>query len=257
MGSIIKGIIIGFVIVLPGMSGGTVFVIFGIYEDLVRDLVKLRIRPYLPLLGGMLIGIYLGGTAFTLFFEEHRNITVTLLLGCLLASIKPVLKDNFKLSFRNITILLIGLIIGYFLVDDSLNVGSSQEYVPWYVLIIGGALSSATMIIPGIPGSSVLIIMDIYDIVLGYIKELNIIKLSIYVIGAAMGAVLLLNALEKIYDKYKEQLSYAFAGLILGSTRALIPSELNFSVVLTFVIGFCIVWYLGGKENKSIPNVER
>ena len=68
MRSIIQGIILGFIIVLPGMSGGTVFVIFGIYEDMVRDLVRFKIKPYIPLLAGMLVGIFLGGLAFAFFF---------------------------------------------------------------------------------------------------------------------------------------------------------------------------------------------
>ncbi len=250
MRSIIQGLILGFIVVLPGMSGGTVFVIFGIYEDLVRDLVRLRIKPYLPLLGGMVVGIFAGGMVFALFFEAYRDITVAFLLGCLLASIKSILKDHPKVNKKNLIFMLIGLAVGYYLVGEPINIVSKHESVEWYLLIIGGALSSAAMIIPGVPGSSVLIIMGIYDSILSYIRDLNLIKLAIYGIGSAAGAVLLLNLLEKIYNRFKEFLSYCFAGLILGSSRGLLPYSLSFTIAFAFIIGFSIVWTWGGKEQS-------
>jgi len=73
--------------------------------------------------------------------------------------------------------------------DFSLNMDIS-----WGLLLIGGALSSAAMIIPGIPGSSVLIILGIYDAVLFFIAELNILYLSIYGLGSILGILLLANA---------------------------------------------------------------
>jgi len=248
MRSILQGLILGFIIVLPGMSGGTVFVIFGIYEDMVRDLVRLKLKLYIPLLGGMLVGIFLGGMAFALFFESYRDLTVAFLLGCLLASIKSVLKACPGLNTKRLVCLLIGLAIGYYMVGEPFNLVTKHDDVEWYLLIIGGALSSAAMIIPGVPGSSVLIIMGIYDSVLSYIKDLNLIKLAIYGIGSAAGAILLLNLLEKIYNRYRELLSYSFAGLILGSSRALLPYTYSFSVLLTCTIGFIIVWVWSGKE---------
>ena len=71
MHPLIQGLIAGFVIVLPGMSGGTVFVILGIYEQMIKDLVRFNLKPYLPLLAGALIGIFLGGMAFALFFQNY------------------------------------------------------------------------------------------------------------------------------------------------------------------------------------------
>ena len=251
MRSILQGLILGFIIILPGMSGGTVFVIFGIYEDMVRDLVRLKVRPYIPLLGGMVVVIFLGGMAFALFFESYRDITVAFLLGCLLASIKSVLKCCPGLTPNKAVFMAIGIAFGYYMVNEPINIITRHDDVEWYLLVIGGALSSAAMIIPGVPGSSVLIIMGIYDSVLSYIKDLNFIKLSIYGLGSIAGAVLLLNLLEKIYNKYKGLLSYCFAGLILGSSRALLPYTFSVTIFLTFIVGFGAVWVWSGKTIES------
>ena len=182
------------------------------------------------------------------FFESHRDVTMAFLLGCLLASVKSVLKSYTGLNTVRIIFLLIGLALGYYMVGEPFNLFAKHDDVEWYILIIGGALSSAAMIIPGIPGSSVLIIMGIYDSILSYIKEFQLIKLSIYGLGAVGGAVLLLNLLESIYDKYREQLSHCFAGLILGSARALLPYNFGTPVLFAWIIGFTAVWIWSGKE---------
>ncbi|MBS3995015.1 MAG: DUF368 domain-containing protein [Alkaliphilus sp.] len=246
MRSIIQGLILGLIIVLPGMSGGTVFVIFGIYEDLVRDLVRFKIRPYIPLIGGMVVGIFIGGMAFALFFEAYRDITVAFLLGGLLASIKSVIKDSPGLTMNKVISMVFGIAFGYYMVSEPMTIDINND-VEWYLLVVGGALSTAAMIIPGVPGSSVLIIMGIYGSVLSYIRELNFVKLTIFGIGCIAGAILLLNILEKIYDKHRDLLSYCFAGLILGSTRALLPHTFSLSILLIFTVGFASVWVWSGK----------
>ncbi len=244
---LIQGLIAGFVIVLPGMSGGTVFVILGIYEQMVKDLVKLRIKPYLPLLTGAIVGIFLGGLAFAFVFENYRDATAAFLLGCLLASIRAVLNSCPKLDPKHLIYLLMGLAVGFFMVGEPINVMTAGEDVNLIVLFVGGALASAAMIIPGIPGSSVLILMGLYDTILFYIKELAISRLLVFGLGSLAGIFLLLNLLERLYERHRGIISYFFAGLILGSSRALLPYNFGLLVVLLFITGFSLVWFWSGK----------
>lgn len=253
MGLVIQGIILGFIIVLPGMSGGTVFLIFGFYEQMVKDLLRLRLRPYLPLAGGILLGIFGGGFTFAFFFENHRDPTVAFLLGCLLASIKAVLRDCCPKGCKNrFTMMFLGALIGFFLVAEPLGSGIETENASWWLLMIGGAFSSAAMIIPGIPGSSVLILLGLYDTMLFSIKDLQIWNLLFFGVGSLLGIFLLLNLLGKLYEQYRAQVSYFFAGLILGSSRAIMPSGANPLVVFLFAAGFLLVWIWIGKESPQI-----
>lgn len=247
MHPILQGIILGFIIVLPGMSGGTVFLIFGMYEQMVKDLVKFHLKPYYMVGIGMLIGIFASGTIFAQVFESHRDLTVAFLLGCLLASIKSILKNCPKLNNKKYLALLAGICIGYLMVEEPMMVVDSVEEVSPLLLMVGGALSSSTMIIPGIPGSSILIIMGIYDNVLFYLKELAILELLYFGIGSVLGVILLLKLLEKIYEKYKGYISYFFTGLIIMSTKALMPSEFTIFVILIFIVGFALVWFWSDK----------
>ncbi|SHJ70475.1 putative membrane protein [Anaerobranca californiensis DSM 14826] len=247
----IQGLILGLLIVLPGMSGGTVLLIFGIYESLVKDLVKLKIKPYIPLILGLSLGIYLGSYTFALFFKNYRDFTALFLLGCLLASIKAVLKDTPKLNKNLFIFFITGIVIGVTTAGEPLGQVIPGEGTSWWLLVVGGALSTAAMIIPGVPGSSILIMLGIYDNLLFYIKELNIINLLLYGIGSLIGVVLLLKILERLFERYKPQLSYFFAGLIIGSTRILLPSSLNLIGFSLFLIGFLSVWFWSNKEEKQ------
>lgn len=244
----IKGVVLGFVLVLPGMSGGTVFVIFGIYEDLVHDLVRLRFRPYLPLIGGVLVGIFISGSLFSLFFQTYRNETAIFLLGCLLASIRAVLKCCPDLTRGRVAFFLAGAAMGFMLGADPIGGVQSVEEVGTTYLFIGGALASATMVLPGLPGSSVLIAMGIYDTVLFYLSDLVWSRLLIFGAGSLVGMVLLVNVLEKFYERYRGLISYFFAGLILGSSRALIPNDFSLLMPVLFIVGFTVVWVWSGKS---------
>lgn len=243
-----KGIILGFVMVLPGMSGGTVFVIFGIYEQLVRDLVRLKVKPYLPMLGGVMIGIYLSGSLFSFFFEIYRNETVAFLLGCLLASIRAVLKCCPEVTDSRIAFMGAGVLAGFLLGSDPIGIATSIEEVSLLYLFVGGALASATMVLPGLPGSSVLIVMGIYDTVLFYLSELLMGRLIVFGLGSLAGMFLLVNMLETFYAKHRGLISYFFAGLILGSSRALIPTQFYWLIPLLFLVGFTAVWIWSGKS---------
>jgi len=246
---LLKGIVLGFVIVLPGMSGGTVFLIFGIYESIIKDILKLNIKPYIPLIVGIITGIFLSGFAVTIFFENYRDYTVAFLLGCLLASVKPVLKDCPEKTKGRVGMMIAGLIVGLLIVTEPLGIVETEE-VSWFILFIGGILSSAAMIIPGIPGSSVLILLGIYDVIIFSIGDLDIFNLSVFGLGSVIGIYSLLNILVRLYEKYKGLISYFFAGIIIGSARGILPSNINLLVVMLFLIGFSIVWIWSDKQQE-------
>jgi len=249
--SLIQGFILGLVVILPGMSGGTVFLIMGLYEKMISDLVRFNFRPYVPIFGGMVVGIFIGGTVFAYVFLLLRDVTVAFLFGSLVASVRSVLYGGPLPSIQRILSLLAGLGVGVFFGAEPLSIASGTAPVGAVTLLIGGALSTAAMVLPGVPGSSVLIIMGIYDKMLYYIKELAIGPLLIFGLGSVAGLFLLAHALDRLYARYRDLLSYFFAGLILGSTRALLPSTFNLPVVLSLGIGFAAVWLLSVRRQEE------
>jgi len=252
MKNTIIGLLMGFVLVLPGMSGGTILLIFGIYERFVRDIAKLNLKPYIPLCLGLVVGIYIGSLAFTTFFEYHRNATAAFLLGCLLASVKPVLDGIPKPDKKGILVLILGGIIGFFLVSEAIGNMSPDVEVSWWLLFTGGALSSAAMIVPGLPGNSILILFGIYDAMLLFVAELHMLNIVIFGVGGILGILLLANVLNKFYMSHKMVVSYLFAGLIVGSSRGLIPEYFSIFYPALFIMGFALVWF-GSSMLKEKP----
>ena len=248
--SVLRGIILGFVIVMPGMSGGTALIILGIYGRLVADLARLRIVPYLPLVVGLIVGVFLGGMVFARLLIFYRDITAAFFLGVILASLKVILQGRPVLRYDSMLALLAGLGLGYLMAGEPIGLVSQRELNP-FLLFFGGAISSAAMLIPGVPGSAVLIVMGIYDDMLFILNDLNFPPLFIFGIGGIAGIFLLARLLTKYYNRYQHVLSFLFAGLIGGSLRILLPQVINTGVIFTLLAGFMLVWRWSGTDRGS------
>lgn len=144
-----------------------------------------------------------------------------------------------------------GFMVGFFMAGEPVGILKAGEGVNLLLLGLGGVLSSAAMFIPGVPGSSILIIMGIYDQILFYVSRLTIYPLISFGIGALAGILLLARILENYYFRYRDPISFFFAGLIGGSARALWPSSWNMAAILLFALGFFIVWQWGGGAGQK------
>lgn len=240
----IKGVLIGMIIILPGISGGTVLFALGLYEELMKDLAHLRLMPWLPFAIGTGAGILLSGWVLNWLFMKYTTIILAFLLGCILASIKAVLGKDFYPHPKRMVSLVIGIAAGLVLAGMS-DFGTGNVATPGVLsLLVGGALASSTMILPGVPGNLVLIIMGIYEALLHALAELEWMTLIIFAIGAVLGVVGLSNLLDKIYSRHRDILNWLFAGLIIGTGRMMIPANLDNPVlfILVALLGFMLVW---------------
>jgi putative membrane protein len=249
MGMVVKGLLTGFVIVLPGMSGGTMLLLLGLYEKLMRDLSRMRILGWIPFGLGAAAGILLSGWAFAWLFETYSSIVAAFLLGSILASLKSVLGENYQPNIRRVAVALIGLAVGLLLAGTPMSVVESAARPNLALLLIGGALASATMILPGIPGSSVLIILGIYDNMMQALADLDWITLGIFIVGAAIGIFGLANALDNIYSRHRATISWLFSGLIVGAGRMLVPASFEnpLLLIIAAAAGFSLVWWWGNR----------
>lgn len=257
---LIKGAIIGLVIILPAVSGGTILLAMGLYENLMKDLSRLRLLPWLPLAIGTLVGIFLSGLVLAWLFETYTAIILAFLLGCILASVKSILGQDFRPSSKRVIFAVIGLVVGYGLAGIS-DFGITEGLPPDAItLITGGALSTAAMILPGVPGNVVLIIMGIYDDIMRALAGLEWKTLLTFALGSIIGILGLANVLDKIYSRWRDVLNWLFSGLIIGSSKMLIPADLDNPLIFIAIaiIGFILVWKWESRNsvvtNESIPD---
>ncbi|MCC5910362.1 MAG: DUF368 domain-containing protein [Clostridiaceae bacterium] len=246
---LIKGMILGMGVIIPGISGGTIMMAFGMYEKMLEDLLKFHITPYIAMGIGALMGVFTGSFLFSYLFEFHRNPTSAFILGCLFMSIPFILKRSKGYSRTDIALFAIGGILSFALMDmPTLLEGGGLSGVQTF---LAGFISSSTMMIPGISGSAVLIILGIYEDMLLVINEFQLVSLAIFISGAAAGVFILAKVLKTLFSMHGSQILFFFSGLILGSSRILFPSQLGVVSIAAFLLGVGVVYKWGNFKYKN------
>ncbi len=251
---VLQGAFIGVALILPGLSAGTVIVILGFYRQFLEDLSSLRIKPYLPMLGGAIGGIIAGVSVISYLLEQYTLLIMAFLLGMLLASVPTVLSCRF--NFKNSG--PAGELKKYIW---PLILGTAGFITTWYVIcepertftvfppggllhfFLGGALASATMLLPGVSGSAILIIINLYEDVIFAVRSWQWLNLGVLTAGFAVGLLGLARVLSALYRRYQHAISFLLAGLILGSTRILLPPHLSVGIIIAATAGALLVLY--------------
>ncbi len=256
---LLQGAFIGLALILPGLSAGTVILILGFYRQFIDDLSSLRIKPYLAMLAGAIIGALAGIYAISYLLEHYNVAVMAFLMGMLLASIPTVINCRHKTE-NPLNISVLKKIIW------PLILGAAGFIVTWYIIcepartftvlppggflhfFLGGTLSSATMLLPGVSGSSILIIMNLYDDVIYAVSNWQWLKLGFLAAGFAVGLFGLARLLSALYRRYQTAVSFLLAGMILGSTRILLPAQFSFTFFIFAAIGAALVLYFTRKK---------
>ena len=235
-----KGIGMGAANVVPGVSGGTIALITGIFEQLINAIKSFNLKALKLILKGdfkafalhvdlkFLLVLFLGiaisilslAKLFGYLLEYQPVYIYATFFGLILASIFFVGRTIEKWNFSVIVSLLVGTVIAVlitFLKPASEN--SSLLY-----LVICGIVAACSMILPGISGSFVLLLMGNYKLVMiDAVNDLNLIILIPVILGAAIGLILFSNVLSWVFKKYKTLTIALLTGFILGSIGVLWP----------------------------------
>jgi len=216
---------------IPGISGATVAVIFKIYPNLMTILSKLRIKHLsfslsslskkfqfdllLPLIFSMIAAIILCSKAINFLLNNYEENFLTF-LGCLMIILSLQIINFFKgiLHQKKLFIFIfLGTSIGFIL--GQLDVES--ENISIFYLILSGVLAFSFFLIPGISGSSMLVVLGIYSPIIGAIANFNFDILIPFALGCLISLLLLPRLILSIYSSYEQSLLYLFSGLIASS----------------------------------------
>lgn len=270
-----KGMLMGISDLVPGISGGTIAFITGIYQRLILVISSLHPKQFLELFNsivkpkakrsnkfesfsnkikkydfdflttlllGILTAIFLGAAGISYVFENYKEYTLSFFIGLILSSAfliyesLPKRKDMFVL-------IMVGIILGTSLL---LLPQRGLEHLPLYFILLGGFIASSAMILPGISGSFILLILGIYPFVLSFVSSPFVYfkELIIFLIGVICGILLLSRVINFALKNYKEKVMAVLCGLVFGSL--LIPlndvtnhlSEIKiYIVVILFLLG--------------------
>ena len=262
---------------VPGVSGGTIAFLLGFYDRFINALNALLNKKerkegikYLFKIGlGWIVGMSSSVLILGSLFETHIYKISSLFMGFILFSIPIIIyeeKENLKGKYYDIIFTLIGIalvsIITYFNTTEltGINLGSLTLSTSIYIFLVGMIAISA-MILPGISGSTLLLIFGLYVPVISGIKDLlhfnlsSLLGLVVFGLGVITGILSIIKLLKKALEKYRTITIYTIIGLMIGSIYSIImgPTTLDvpkdalntntFSIVF-FIIGGIVVYGL-------------
>lgn len=269
---VIKGFLIGVANIIPGVSGGTLAITLGIYEKLIGAIshffknLKENIKFIIPIGIGAVLSILLLSRVISFCLDKYTLATILFFIGLILGGI-PLLNKKIKGHYKNVSNIIIFLLSFGFVIALSVLKGenvvsfANMNIINYIMLFLVGVVAAATMIIPGVSGSFVLMLLGYYKPIVDTIGALtkfnniwqNIMILVPFGIGVLVGIVAISKLLEFLFKKYEVKTYFGVMGFIMASIITIFTGAegLVFSVpqlligLMLLVIGFTAAYKLG------------
>ncbi|MDF1673668.1 MAG: DUF368 domain-containing protein [Vicingaceae bacterium] len=235
----LKGIAMGAADVVPGVSGGTIAFITGIYEELLETINSVNFSALKKLKseglksfwnhinGNFLVAIFFGigisiislAKLITYLLEHHSILLWSFFFGLIISSIYLVGKTIKKWELTKILGLLVGAGVAYYI---TILPPMENPNALWYVFL-SGAIAICAMILPGISGSFILLLLGSYEMVLGAIKDVKLAIIGVFAVGCITGLLSFSKLLNWMFKKYHDLTIAILTGFLVGSLNKIWP----------------------------------
>lgn len=235
----LRGLFMGSADIVPGVSGGTIALITGIYERLINAISSIRfgfLKPllkadfggfkdklieeidfelFIPLLLGIGIAFITLGKVITYLLDTQTAYTFSFFFGLILASAYILYTKLENINIKLILITVIGIILSYIFVG--LNpIAANHSLI---VIFISGLIAICAMILPGISGSFLLLLLGQYPYMLNALNSRNLMEIFVFVIGAVIGILGFSKLLNYLLEKYESATMAFLIGIMVGTLR--------------------------------------
>jgi len=236
----LKGMAMGAADVVPGVSGGTIAFISGIYEELLNSIssfnfslinifknegfksvwIKVNGNFLVSLFVGILISVLSLAKLIESMLENHPIVIWSFFFGLVLASIIYIGKQITKWTKGSFLCLILGAILAFYI--TTLNPMVSANSSPWF-LFLAGMIAICAMILPGISGSFILVLLGAYKPVLNALNTKDFVSIIIFLVGAILGLLSFSRMLKWLFSTYKNYTLATLTGFIIGSLNKIWP----------------------------------
>jgi putative membrane protein len=263
----IKGIFIGIATLVPGVSGGTIAIILGVYDNLIHAIGSFfqDWKKHTLLLMQVGLGGLLGFGLFSRLLEnailKYPFLMQYLFMGVIIGGL-PVLYRRAVSSDaadkRGYFFLVFGFILVLVMSAEPTAITSiaiSHGILSVLFLFIAGIVIAIALVLPGISGSFMLLVLGLYSITLDAINHMNIPFLIPLGLGVIVGTLGTTKVIEKLLQRYPRKTYMLIMGFVLGSLVQVFPGIPSGSQVITsviaLIIGFFATYFLGIRENRA------
>jgi putative membrane protein len=236
----LKGMAMGAADVVPGVSGGTIAFISGIYEELLNSIssfnfslinvfknegfksvwIKVNGNFLVSLFVGILISVLSLAKLIESMLENHPIVIWSFFFGLVLASIIYIGKQITKWTKGSFLCLILGAILAFYI--TTLNPMVSANSSPWFLFLVG-MIAICAMILPGISGSFILVLLGAYKPVLNALNTKDFVSIIIFLVGAVIGLLSFSRILKWLFSTYKNYTLATLTGFIIGSLNKIWP----------------------------------
>jgi putative membrane protein len=234
-----KGILMGAADAVPGVSGGTIAFITGIYEELIfslkqcsvsalKELFKNGVKAtwqhinggfLLALFSGIIISILTLSTVVLYLLDNHPILLWSFFFGLILAAVWSVIRHIEKWEIGVIVTFLVGTVGAFFITTISPTIIETSPLI----VFLSGMVAICAMILPGISGSFILLLLGMYAPMLTAVKELQFATLCLFASGCVAGLLSFSHVLSWMFKHYKTMTLALLGGFMLGSLNKVWP----------------------------------
>jgi len=264
----VKGMFIGTGFILPGVSGGALAAVFGIYERLIGFIAHLtrefkkNLLFFLPVGLGLLAGVILLSFPLNYFLETYEAQMMWFFVGCIVGTLPALWKQANKKGRKpyHYAIVAVVTVSGYFLLRWLVGQGESgmaQNFGTW---TLAGAIVALGMLVPGLSPSNLLVLMGMYSDMTAAIKTLDFSVLLPLALGGLACILALSKLVEWLLGRVYAGMFHIILGVVLASTLMIIPLNYNYIslgglvCLVLLAAGTALGLWMGRLEAKYKPD---
>jgi putative membrane protein len=260
----LKGLAIGVATLVPGVSGGTMAIVLGVYDDLIHAISsffqdwKKNIVILLEVGLGGLAGLLLFSKLFLNVLDRYPVVMGFFFMGVIFGGLPVLFKKATaagKVKLKDMIFFVIGFIVVLLLSaepEKTTAMAADPSFTSIVFLFIAGVVLAVALILPGISGSFMLLVLGLLDVTLNAIDTRNIPFLVPLGLGVALGTLGTAKTIEKLMQKHPSKTYMLILGFVLGSLLPVFPGKpVGLSIVssaIALIAGFILINWLSKKE---------
>ncbi len=235
----LRGMGMGAADVIPGVSGGTIAFITGIYEELIHSIKSINGNFFrilfregvgsawrhinatflVAVLGGVLISIFSLARLISWLLANHEKLVWAFFFGLIIGSAVYIGRKIDRWNFLTIVMLLAGTAIAYYV---TVATPATTPEALWFIFL-SGSIAICAMILPGISGSFILLLLGKYEFMLNAVRDLRADVLAVFALGCAIGIVAFSNVISWFFKNFPNATLGVLSGFMIGSLNKLWP----------------------------------
>jgi putative membrane protein len=260
----LKGLVIGMGAIAPGVSGGTLAVILGVYEKITHAIANVfhefwkKVKEFFPLVFGGAVGVLGFSNIISYLFNNHELEVKYLFIGLMVGTFPSLRKQADKKGFRSSYLIpfIITLVTAILLSPQgsTISSGSTSTQLHFLILALCGAIIGFGTIFPGISASFILMYLGTYGVIMDGIARLNPAVLLPAGLGFVISVLGFAKLINMLFKKAYGFTYYAIFGLTIGSVFAIFPgfgTGWRYLLCYLLLIGGCIVSYILSNLDKD------